>query len=76
MPYDLIADYARSKVQTSIASAEEAGGTVAVELEGEAIVPVRLWVFTAEAGDEHRFETAEPFAGRRTLRFPAESHAR
>ena len=69
VPYDFIADYARSKVQTAIASAEEAGGTVTVELHGEAVVPLRLWVFTAEAGDEHRFETAEPFAGRRTLRF-------
>ena len=49
--------------------ADEAAGTVTVELEGEAIVPLRLWVFTAEAGDEHRFETNEPFMGRRTLRF-------
>jgi hypothetical protein len=68
-PYDFIADYALSKVQTAIAAADEEGGTVTVDLEGEAIVPLRLWVFTAEAGDEHRFETAEAFGGRRTVRF-------
>jgi len=34
------------------------------------MVPLRLWVFTAEAGDEHRFETTEAFAGRRTVEFP------
>lgn len=69
--YDFIADYALSKVQTAIAAADEAGGTVTVDLEGEAIVPLRLWVFTSESGDEHRFETTEPFTGRRTLRFSA-----
>ena len=70
MGYDAIADYALSKVQTAIAAADEAEGTVTVELDGQAIVPLRLWVFTAEAGDEHRFETTEPFAGRRTVEFP------
>jgi len=70
-PYDVIADYALSKVKTVIAAAEEAGGTVTVELDGEAIVPLRLWVFTAEPGDEHRFETTEAFTGRRTLQFSA-----
>ena len=69
VPYDFIADYALSKVRTAIVAAEEVNGTVNVDLEGEAIVPLRLWVFTAEAGDEHRFETAESFVGRRTLRF-------
>ena len=68
--YDAIADYALSKVQTAIAAADEAEGTVTVELDGQAIVPLRLWVFTAEAGDEHRFETTEAFAGRRTVEFP------
>jgi hypothetical protein len=70
-PYDAIADYALSKVQTVIAGADEHGGTVTVDLEGQAIVPLRLWVFTAEAGDEHRFETVEAFRGRHTVRFPA-----
>jgi len=32
-------------------------------------VPIRVWVFTAEAGDEHRFETADPFIGRCRLQF-------
>jgi len=68
--YDAIADYALSKVQTTITAADEAEGTVTVELDGQAIVPLRLWVFTAEAGDEHRFETTEAFAGRRTVEFP------
>lgn len=68
-PYDLIADYALSKVRTAIAAADERSGTVTVDLDGEAIVPLRLWVFTADDGDEHRFETAEAFTGRRTLRF-------
>jgi hypothetical protein len=71
VPYDFIADYALSKVQTVIAGADETDGTVSVDLEGQAIVPLRLWVFTAEAGDEHRFETTEAFTGRRTLQCPA-----
>ena len=70
-PYDLIADYALSKVQTAIAAADVREGTVTVDLEGESIVPLRLWVFTADAGDEHRFEITAPFTGTRTLRFPA-----
>jgi len=69
--YDFIADYALSKVQTAIVAADETDGTVRVELDGRAIVPLRLWVFTTEAGDEHRFETTEPFAGGRTLEFGA-----
>lgn len=68
-PYDFIADYARSKVQTAIVSAEEAGGSVTVELAGEATVPLRLYVFTDPEGGEHRFEATEPFRGRATLRF-------
>jgi hypothetical protein len=71
VPYDFIADYALSKVQTAIAGADASGGVVTVDLEGEAIVPLRVWVFTAEAGDEHRFETTEPFTGHRTLTFTA-----
>jgi hypothetical protein len=67
--YDFIADYALGKVQTAIVAADETGGMVRVELEGRTPVPLRLWVFTAEAGDEHRFETTEAFAGRRTLEF-------
>lgn len=67
--YDHIADYALSKVQTSIVSADERAGTVSVELDGESIVPLRLWVFTAEAGDDHRFETTAPFTGRALVRF-------
>jgi hypothetical protein len=69
--YDFIADYALSKVQTQIVAADERSGTVTVELDGRAVVPLRLWVFTTEAGDEHRFETTEAFAGRRTLEFAA-----
>ena len=70
-PYDFIADYALSKVQTVIAEADATDSVTTVELEGQSIVPLRLWVFTAEAGDEHRFETADPFVGRCRLRFPA-----
>jgi hypothetical protein len=73
VPYDFIADYALGKVLTTIENAEESEGRVRVDLEGEAIVSLRLWVFTAEAGDEHRFETTEPFTGRRTLEFSARS---
>ena len=68
--YDLIADYARSKMQTAIVEAHVAGGTASVTLEGEAIVPLRLWVFTAEAGDEHRFETIAAFKNRSAVEFP------
>jgi len=68
-PYDFIADYARSKVQTAIVSAEEAGGSVAVELAGEATVPLRLCVFTDLEGGDHRFEATEPFQGQATVRF-------
>jgi hypothetical protein len=68
-PYDAIADYALSKVRTTIVGADESGGRVTVDLEGESIAPLRLWVFASEAGDEHRFETTEAFTGRRTLEF-------
>ena len=68
-PYDFIADYALSKIRTTITSADERAGQVTVDLEGEAIVPLRLWVFTVEAGDEHRFETTEAFTGTRRLQF-------
>src|SRR5712691_5942736 len=71
VPYDFIADYALSKVKTAIASADEREGRVTVDLEGESLVPLRMWVFTAEAGDEHRFETTEAFTGCRTLEFSA-----
>jgi hypothetical protein len=71
VPYDFIADYALSKVSTVIAAADEARGTVTVDLEGRAVVPLRLWVFTGEEGDEHRFETTEAFTGRRTIQCPA-----
>jgi hypothetical protein len=69
--YDFIADYAKSKVQTSIVEARAAGGKVSVTLTGEAIVPLRLWVFTAEAGDEHRFEPVAAFSDRSVVEFPA-----
>ncbi len=71
VPYDFIADYAWSKVQTSIVSADEADGTVTVELAGEARVPLRLYVFTDADAAEHRFERTGPFRGRATLRFSA-----
>jgi hypothetical protein len=70
-PYDLVADYALSKVTTTIAAADERNGRVSVDLEGEAIVPLRLWVFATDDGDEHRFETVEPFTGARRLEFSA-----
>jgi hypothetical protein len=70
-PYDTIADYARGKVQTAIVAADETGGTITVELAGEAAVPLRLQVFTAEDGAEHRDEPVAPFRGRTTLRFGA-----
>ncbi len=69
VPYDFLADYARSKVQTSIAAAEATGSEVDVQLEGGAVVPLRLYVFAEPDGAEHRFETAEPFEGRTSLRF-------
>lgn len=71
VPYDVIADYARSKVQTSIVAAAEAGGTVTVELAGEATVPLRLHVITDPDGAEHRFERTEPFKGQVAMRFSA-----
>ena len=58
-------------MQTSIVDARAAGGTVSVTLEGEAIVPLRLWVFSAEAGDEHRFETIAAFRNGAAVEFPA-----
>jgi len=68
-PYDLIADYARSKVETTIVRADATADVVTVELDGEAVVPLRLYVITAEEGDEHRFETTAPFKGRVTMQF-------
>ncbi len=71
VPYDFIADYARSKVQTAVVAAEERNGEVTVELSGEATVPLRLWVFTDRDGAEARFEPVEPFRGRAAVRFAA-----
>ena len=71
MPYDAIADYARSKTRTSIVAAEEREGTVRVELKGDADVPLRLWVITDTDGAEHRYERIEPFHGTATVRFEA-----
>jgi hypothetical protein len=71
VPYDVIADYALAKVRTTVAAADARAGVARVDLEGEASVPLRLWVFSAEAGDEHRFETLEPFAGRRVHEWSA-----
>jgi hypothetical protein len=58
-------------VQTVIAEADATDSVTTVELEGQSVVPLRLWVFTAEAGDEHRFETVDPFVGRCRLQFLA-----
>jgi hypothetical protein len=69
VPYDFIADYARSKVQTAITSAEDARSDITVRVEGEAVVPLRLYVFTDRDGSEHRFETIEPFDGHAVARF-------
>ena len=69
VPYDLIADYARSKVGTTIVRAHDVSGTVTVELDGEALVPLRLYIISAADGDDHRFETTGPFKGRVTMRF-------
>jgi hypothetical protein len=71
VPYDFIAEYARSKVGTSIVSAHESGGTIEVELDGESVVPLRLYLFAGEDGDEHRFELTDAFRGRATMRFSA-----
>jgi hypothetical protein len=71
MPYDAIADYARSKARTSIVGADEQKGSVSVELKGEADVPLRLWVVTDPDGAEHRYERVEPFRGTTTVRFAA-----
>jgi hypothetical protein len=70
-PYDTIADYARSKVGTSIVSAHESDGVLEVHLSGESVVPLRLYVVSAEDGDEHRFETTDPFKGQAAMRFTA-----
>jgi hypothetical protein len=70
-PYEHIAAYARSKVQTAIAGAAERDGTVSVEVTGEARVPLRLYVFADRDGAGHRFETVPPFRGRTTVTFTA-----
>ena len=70
-PYDHIAAYARSKVQTAIDGAAEQGGDVTVDLTGEASVPLRLYVVTDRDGAGHRFETVAPFRGRTTTTFKA-----
>ncbi len=68
-PYDHIADYARSKVQTAIVNAQADRGHVTVDLEGTALVPLRLFVYTDRDGGEVRFETVEAFDGHATMRF-------
>jgi hypothetical protein len=68
VPYDAIAEYAHSKARTSVVAAQEAGGSVTVELEGDADVPLRLWLFTDADGAEPRDERIEPFHGRTTVR--------
>ncbi len=71
VPYDFIADYARSKAQTAIVRADAADGRVTVDLEGRASVPLRLSVLTDRDGMERRYETVQPFEGRVTMRFAA-----
>jgi hypothetical protein len=71
VPYEAIADYARSKVQTAIEAASVQDGRVSMELRGESIVPLRLYVFTDADGAEHRYESVEPFAGRARAAFSA-----
>ena len=63
-PYEHIAAYARSKVQTAVVGADIEGGRLAVELEGEASVPLRLQVYADPDGLEYATETVEPFSGR------------
>jgi hypothetical protein len=68
-PYDFIADYARSKVQTAIIGAHADRAHMRVDLQGEAVVPLRLYVYADPDGLEHRFETMGPFEGRATVEF-------
>lgn len=68
-PYDHIADYARSKVQTAIVNADTTGGAVAIDLEGSALVPLRLSVYVDRDGTELTTRTADAFHGRSTVRF-------
>ncbi len=72
--YDHIAEYARSKVDTQITDAarEGRGDAVRVVLQGEATVPLKLYVFR-DVGDgaEHRFEDVPPFQGKQEVRFSA-----
>ena len=72
--YDHIAEYARSKVDTHLSDAVRDGRSDAVRvvLQGEATVPLKLYVFR-DVGDgvEHRFEEVPPFSGKQEARFSA-----
>ena len=71
--YDDVAEYARSKFHSHVASADrrEDGG-MAVRLRGRAEVPLKLSVFDERQDvPERRYLPVEPFDGRWTARVPA-----
>ena len=76
--YDHIAEYARSKMDTRVVHAvREPGGRVRCVLNGEATVPLKLYVFRdVGAGVEHRYEEVPPFRGGEEVRFAAPPGAR
>ena len=72
--YDHIVEYARSKVDTQVidAAREGRGDAVRVVLQGEATVPLQLYVFRdVGEGVEHRFEEVPAFGGKQEARFNA-----
>ena len=71
-PYEHIAEYARSKVETHLGRVEISpdGRDVAITLVGRSTVPLELYVFRdVDGGVEHRFETIGECDGVRRARF-------
>ncbi len=71
--YDDIAEYARSKFHSHVASADRReDGSMAVRLRGRAEVALKLSVFDdSQDAPERRYLPVEPFDGRRTVQVPA-----
>ncbi len=64
-PYEYIAEYARSKVESRLtAVAVDAGGTVTADLAGRTTLTTNLYLFTEQEGEIHqRFVDVPPFSG-------------
>jgi hypothetical protein len=71
--YDHIAEYARSKFHSHVASADRLkDGSMSVRLKGRAQVPLKLSVFDeGQDAPERRYVPVEPFDGQRTADVPA-----